>query len=156
MNLNELEIIKNNFIINNESAIDAAADMNNFVELYDELQHYITKFNLPIKLSVLGGEKAIAPIDENEPRNVVLFKQLASSIAELYARKNADYGDSFSKSVEKYGIIAALTRMSDKWNRLENLILNKREGLVGDERIEDTLLDLASYCLMTVISLSGE
>lgn len=151
MNTNELEVIKDNFIANNESAIDAAADMNNFVELYDELQHYITKFNLPIKLSVLSGEEA-----KNEPRNVTLFKQLASSIAELYARKNADYGDSFSKSVEKYGIIAALTRMSDKWNRLENLILNKKEGLVGDERIEDTLLDLASYCLMTVISLREE
>ena len=152
MDLNEQNIIQNYFIANNESAVDAAADMRYFVNLYDKLQYYITKFNLPINLSVLSGDETISPI----PRNVKLFKELATSIAELYARKNADYGDSFSKSVEKYGIVAALTRMSDKWNRLENLILNKKEGLVGDERIEDTLLDLASYCLMTVISLKGE
>ena len=152
MDLNEQNIIQDYFIANNESALDAAADMRYFVNLYDKLQYYITKFNLPINLSVLSGDEAISPI----PRNVKLFKELATSIAELYARKNADYGDSFSKSVEKYGIIAALTRMSDKWNRLENLILNKKEGLVGDEKIEDTLLDLASYCLMTVISLREE
>ena len=153
MDLNEQNIIQDYFIANNESAIDAAADMRYFVNLYDKLQHYITKFNLPVKLSMLCGDEAISSMDEDEPRNVKLFKELTHFLAELYARKNADYGDSFSKSVEKYGIIAALTRMSDKWNRLENLILNKREGLVGDERIEDTLLDLASYCLMTVISL---
>lgn len=156
MDLNEQNIIQDYFIANNESAVDAAADMRYFVNLYDKLQYYITKFNLPINLSVLSGEKDISSMDENEPRNVKLFKELATSISELYARKNADYGDSFSKSVEKYGIIAALTRMSDKWNRLENLILHNKEGLVGDEKIEDTLLDLASYCLMTVISLKGE
>jgi hypothetical protein len=72
-------------------------------------------------------------------------------MADTYARKNADYGDSFHTSVQKYGLISALTRMSDKWNRLENLMLHG-QGKVN-ERITDTLIDLAAYALMTVMEI---
>ena len=58
------------------------------------------------------------------PPNVSRMYELCDNVASTYARKNADYGDSFHTSVTKYGIIAALTRMSDKWNRLENLMLH--------------------------------
>lgn len=90
--------------------------------------------------------------NENEPRNVRMFRKIANDMVELYARKNKDYGDSFTKSVEKYGMISALTRISDKFNRIENLILNG-EGEVKDESIIDTLTDLASYSVMAVIAL---
>ena len=96
-------------------------------------------------------------ISEAEPvDNVTRMQELAAQIAETYRRKNADYGDSFGISVRKYGIIAALTRMSDKWNRLENLILNREKGNVGyvaDESVLDTLCDMATYCLMTVMEI---
>ena len=89
----------------------------------------------------------------------VRIKQLANDLAETYCRKNADYGDSFGISVRKYGIIAALTRMSDKWNRLENLILNMDKNSVpnvSDESVLDTLLDMATYCLMTYMEIEKE
>ena len=99
-------------------------------------------------------------VESTEPAgpvdNVTRMKELATQIAETYRRKNADYGDSFGISVRKYGIIAALTRMSDKWNRLENLILNREKGNVGyvaDESVLDTLCDMATYCLMTVMEI---
>jgi hypothetical protein len=94
--------------------------------------------------------------EEAPADNVTRMQQLATQIAETYRRKNADYGDSFGISVRKYGIIAALTRMSDKWNRLENLILNREKGnasYVADESVLDTLLDMATYCLMTVMEI---
>ena len=84
------------------------------------------------------------------------MKELAEKIAETYRRKNADYGDSFGISVHKYGIITALTRMSDKWNRLENLILNMDKNSVpnvADESVLDTLLDMATYALMTYMEI---
>lgn len=87
------------------------------------------------------------------PPNVIQFQNLVNLMASTYARKNEDYGDSFGKSVDRYGPIAALTRMSDKWNRLENLMLKGKEGLVADESLKDTLIDLACYCVMTVIAL---
>lgn len=53
----------------------------------------------------------------------------------------------FGISVRKYGKISALTRISDKFNRLENLILNG-ECEIKDESIKDTLMDLANYAIM--------
>lgn len=82
--------------------------------------------------------------------NVKQFNELAQTMCELYEKKNADYGDSFNISLDKYGIIAALTRISDKFNRIENLILNQNKK-VEDEKIEDTLIDLANYAMMTVL-----
>ena len=88
----------------------------------------------------------------NPPSNVRRFAELCIAMTQTYDRKNKDYGDSFSRSVQRYGKIAALTRMSDKWNRLENLMLNE-DAKVKDESITDTLIDLASYALMTVMEL---
>ena len=88
----------------------------------------------------------------NPPPNVRRFAELCIAMTQTYDCKNTDYGDSFSRSVQRYGKIAALTRMSDKWNRLENLMLSDSIK-VKDEAITDTLIDLASYALMTVMEL---
>lgn len=93
--------------------------------------------------------------DFDKPDNVKKFMQITREMVELYENKNHDYGDSFGKSVDKYGNISALTRISDKFNRLEQLILND-EQKVSDERIEDTLMDLASYSIMFLIALGYE
>ena len=84
--------------------------------------------------------------------NVVRFSRIARELSNLYERKNTDYGDSFGRSVEKYGLISALTRISDKFNRLESLILNGEHTEVNDESLDDTLKDLAAYCIMTVVA----
>ena len=74
---------------------------------------------------------------------------------ELYYTKNKDYGDAFTQSLDKYGPIAALVRMEDKWNRLSNLITKGEEGLIKSESVEDTLIDLANYAIMTSLYLRG-
>ena len=83
------------------------------------------------------------------------FEQITKGMCSLYAKKNKDYGDSFSKSLNKYGSIAALTRISDKFNRLESLIL-KGSSEITSEKLEDTLIDLASYCIMTKMWLDDK
>ena len=80
---------------------------------------------------------------------------LLGDMAETFAIKNEKYGNSFEVSVDKYGLIAALTRMSDKFNRAENLILNNDEG-TSDESLMDTLLDLANYCVMTAAYIENK
>lgn len=79
-------------------------------------------------------------------------KKLVDFVHDVYVRKNHDYGDSFGRSFKKYGIVAALVRMEDKWNRLENLAGGAKQKVM-DESIRDTCLDLANYCLMTVMEL---
>lgn len=91
--------------------------------------------------------------EEVEPTNdAAKHMELCKYLNNLYATKNKKYGDSFSITVQKYGIIAALTRLSDKWQRFETLILTKDPG-TPDESIRDTLLDMANYCIMTVMEL---
>lgn len=83
---------------------------------------------------------------------VAQFKEIADNMVATYQIKNHDYGDSFGISVRKYGLIAALTRISDKFNRIENLILGA-ENRVPDESILDNLKDMACYCVMTVMAI---
>lgn len=95
-------------------------------------------------------------IEEFKPtkRKFWRLKQLHEEQQQLYQVKNQKYGDSFGVSIEKYGLISALTRMSDKWNRIENLILTGDNG-TDDESLKDSLMDLANYCNMTVIELEA-
>ena len=83
---------------------------------------------------------------------VLAFNIVADELKELHERKNKDYGNSFSKTFEDLGIISSVTRMSDKMNRLTNLV-TKGNQQVKDESIEDTLKDLASYAIMTIVEL---
>jgi hypothetical protein len=68
-------------------------------------------------------------------------------LIELFKVKNVAYDDSFGKTFRSYGPISSLTRISDKFNRIEALILGAENG-VTDERLEDTLEDMVNYCLM--------
>lgn len=83
--------------------------------------------------------------------------EIVTALNKLYASKNADYGDSFGETYRKLGIISALTRISDKYNRLVSLVTKpEEERKVKDESIQDTLLDLSNYCIMTVIEMEAE
>lgn len=80
------------------------------------------------------------------------FRKIAEDIASLYEVKDKAYGNSFGSTYEKLGLISAVTRISDKYNRLCNLATNKNIDNLG-ESIEDTLKDMAAYCIMTLIEM---
>lgn len=82
------------------------------------------------------------------------FKKITDKLLSIYIDKNHDYGDSFGDTFKKLGIISAVTRITDKTNRL--ISLSTKEAKVNDESIEDTLMDLANYAIMTLIELRGE
>lgn len=82
------------------------------------------------------------------------FKNIVDDLLFIYMNKNHDYGDSFGDTFKKLGIISAVTRITDKTNRL--ISLSAKEARVNDESIEDTLMDLANYAIMTLIELRGE
>ena len=84
--------------------------------------------------------------------NVDHFKQIAHSLALLYEKKNNAYGNTFGDTFNRLGIISAVTRISDKYNRLCNLATHPNIDNLG-ESIEDTLMDLASYSIMTLMEL---
>ena len=82
-------------------------------------------------------------------------KDICKKLNTLYADKNHDYGNSFGKTYEKYGDISALVRISDKMNRIEQLV-ESGEQKVTDEALEDSLLDMANYLMMWAMELEGQ
>lgn len=84
--------------------------------------------------------------------NVQQFIDITTNMAKTYAAKNHDYGNSFEQSLDKFGLLASVVRLGDKMNRIESLTIKKAE--VKDESIKDTLLDLATYSIMTLMWLN--
>lgn len=83
--------------------------------------------------------------------NVEKHQEICNYLNNLYAKKNHDYGDSVHDTFLKYGLTSFLVRMEDKLNRARTL--SQKESLVNDEKIRDTLLDLANYAIISVIEL---
>lgn len=79
------------------------------------------------------------------------FRDITDSMIQTYQAKNQDYGNSFEKTLDRFGFVASIIRLSDKMNRIESL--SQKKAKVESESIEDTLLDLANYAIMTVIWL---
>lgn len=77
--------------------------------------------------------------------------EISQEQLDTYREKNADYGNAFEKSMDEDGILVAKIRIGDKIRRINSLIKNGGEGQVKDEKLEDTYLDLANYCVMTVL-----
>jgi hypothetical protein len=67
---------------------------------------------------------------------------------ELFKKKNADYGDAFTK----YGLVGVLMRIEDKIQRGLSITKNG-VVLVSDEGLKDTLLDLHNYAAMAMMLL---
>jgi hypothetical protein len=105
--------------------------------------------------------------------NVAKFREVAEHICNLYEKKNECYGDSFGKTYDEskgLGLIGAITRLSDKRNRLFNIGIEIAKGKViqeyyGEtinekviddlgESLTDTLMDLAAYSIMTIVKLN--
>ena len=86
-------------------------------------------------------------------------QMMCNRMIEITKQKNADYSgsgsDPFSNFrqigslIQQKGVveIGFLTRMSDKFSRIGSFI-SKGTLQVKEETIEDTLLDLANYCIL--------
>jgi hypothetical protein len=81
------------------------------------------------------------------------FKEITDLMVETYEKKNHDYGNSFDKSVNEFGLVSPAIRLTDKLNRFKTLI--KTESKVKDESISDTLLDLANYSILTYLYIKN-
>lgn len=94
--------------------------------------------------------KTVTKSEALEQIKLECFKGVLEQMLLTYKEKNHDYGGSFDKTLDEFGLVAAVVRMADKMNRLEALIKSD-EQLVKDESIRDTLQDLANYAVLTLV-----
>lgn len=83
------------------------------------------------------------------------FKQITDEMVKLYEKKSSDYGNSTHDTYMKYGAVAYLVRMEDKINRVRSLTQNNNQK-VEDEKIHDSLVDLANYSILMLLELEGD
>ena len=80
---------------------------------------------------------------------VEIHSQICNELNSIYEQKNHDYGDSFA-ILRKELPNSILVRIYDKYQRLKTL-LEGADPKVKNESIEDTLMDLANYCIMELV-----
>ena len=81
------------------------------------------------------------------------FKEITSQMADLYAKKNRNYGDSFGKLYSDLGPISGLVPLHNKLDIATNLLKGDKNHF---ESIKDTLIDLANYSIMLYIELEND
>lgn len=80
----------------------------------------------------------------------VTFYEIANKCTEIYERKNKDYGNSATKTYKKFGDISYATRINDKINRINSLLITNTQE-VKDESLNDTIMDLANYAILWLV-----
>ena len=81
-----------------------------------------------------------------------IYEYILNYLEETYISKNNDYGNSVADTYDKFGCVSFLVRITDKYNRLMTLCdPNAPEQKVKDEKLDDTILDLANYCLLWLV-----
>lgn len=99
----------------------------------------------------------MSPFDYSGPKftdDELRFRDITEKMRETFMKKNHDYGNSFHETWDEFGdkgIITALTQISHKYHRLMNIGLGTKP--LVDESIDDTLLDMANYCILTIMEL---
>lgn len=90
---------------------------------------------------------------------IIFHKECCDRMVDVTKKKNADYtggsDDPFANFVQIGSLVQIpnvievgfLTRMSDKFSRIGSFI-TKGMLQVKDESVEDTLIDLANYCIL--------
>lgn len=81
------------------------------------------------------------------------FVKITEEMAALYEKKNKDYGDAFSNEVKLSGWGYATGLLGNKVGRIRNLLLHTEQHPEVKESVEDTLIDLANYAIMTLMEV---
>lgn len=102
---------------------------------------------LDVSAMVSGGRE----MTEDEYRH----KKILDEMADTFSKKNSDYGNAFEEVLDDLGASYAVGRLKEKHKRLTKLVTSNKQE-VDDESIEDTLLDMANYAVLTIMWLQKQ
>lgn len=103
-------------------------------------------------VELIKQTKHISDLKSVKMPRLDIYEYILNGLEETYKAKNNDYGNSVADTYDKFGSVSFLVRITDKYNRLMTLCdSNAPEQRVKDEKIDDTILDLANYCLLWLV-----
>lgn len=104
-------------------------------------------------------------ISMNREAYLKRFKELTDSMYEITCKKNQDYTGDSSKPFKNFTMVETIgfatteqgfmTRIIDKVMRVAGFVKNGTLAVV-DEKVTDTLLDCANYCLLMICYLESK
>ena len=83
-----------------------------------------------------------------------IHKEFCENIHETHLNKDHDYGSAYSKVRKEEGAVTFLVHAKEKICRLDALIHGETPRV--EETIEDSLIDLAGYCIMELTERKWE
>lgn len=133
------------------------------------LDKWNPKGNVTSPVVVQNGDPAVLGPDNqfNWPENFKVSEEIPQDITnarlrtydgvikslfDMYKKKNKDYGDAWYDELKEFGIMPAVIRLYEKVNRLKAVTKNGKAEVI-DEKIEDTLMDIANYAIMTIADM---
>lgn len=144
--LNDIKIYYANHPEETDVNLKLSILQNGLLTLKDSLVYNASK-ELKPKLDKIVEENEDTIVFEND-----YYIEYLEAMKATRRVKNADYGNSFNRSIDKFGYVSAFSRIEDKLSRASNLI-NTGKAEVSDEAIEDSLIDAANYLVMTAADI---
>ena len=103
-------------------------------------------------------ETAVEYIEQNYPEMANEFKKIQKKQYETFCKKQYNYGssnimlggDNDNDDDTNFALSGVVIRMSDKVNRLINLIIKSKKDTVGESTI-DSFLDISVYAIIAQI-----
>lgn len=94
-------------------------------------------------------EKTMEDISNDKRYDAVL-----KEMKDTYDRKNSDYGNSFEKTLNEFGLTPGIAQIYHKFERVKQLV--KSPDAKVNESMRDSLLDMCNYIAMTVAWMDKE
>lgn len=146
-------IVDGNKVVNKSNIVEVSEDKKQLYNITTGIDIKNIDIDLIIKHHLENMTDNCAcdkSVDSRHP-----FQAITDNMFKTYCKKNKDYGNSFDQSLDKWGLNVAAIRLGDKLNRFESYVKNG-SFKVKDEGVRDTLADLATYAIMTIMYLDGK
>lgn len=155
--------IKNNLQIGERyGKCNVAKDMLKFrgtVDIIEKIDEdgdfYLADDNNPYSWNkdMVEPIKQVIPLSDLESvkmDRLDIYQYILNNLEETYKAKNKDYGNSVADTYDKFGCVSFLVRITDEYNKLMTLC-NPNAPEQRVKKIDDTILDLANYCLSWLV-----
>ena len=77
-----------------------------------------------------------------------ILKGISEDIIDLVLKKDSDYDSAFDKATDRFGDTYPVSKLYEKYLRIEKLVRTKQKNKQIEESLEDSIRDIIGYGLL--------